>query len=165
MSHADILGVFFPLTMESNINVDAPFFLLPAAMVHELAHQSGFIREDEANFISYLACKQSDEPIFLYSGLFLAFRYSIFALKEVNPEFSSEVMSSLSHAVLRDIAQNEQYLTQYKGIISNVSNTINDTYLKANNQSDGVNSYGRIVDLLLAEQRAAVSQPVAPSPL
>ncbi|WP_341408277.1 DUF3810 family protein [Acetobacterium bakii] len=34
---------------------------------------------------------------------------------------------------------------------------INDAYLKANNQTDGVNSYGKMVNLLLAEQRYKLS--------
>ena len=58
MSYANIGGMFFPFTMESNINVDNPFFVVPWTMAHELAHQCGFMREDEANFIAYLACKE-----------------------------------------------------------------------------------------------------------
>lgn len=158
MSHAGIVGVFFPFTLESNINVNVPFFRLPATMAHELAHQCGFMREDEANFIAYLACKRLDEPMILYSGLFLAFDHSISALEEVDPELASEIMSGLSQAVLRDMVQREQFWTQYEGIISNVSNIVNDIYLKVNNQMDGVYSYYRMVDLLLAEQRAAVGQ-------
>ncbi|MFZ7119515.1 MAG: DUF3810 domain-containing protein [Eubacteriaceae bacterium] len=159
MSHAGIAGVFFPFTMESNINVNVPFFMLPATMAHELAHQCGFMREDEANFIAFLACEQLDEPMMLYSGLFLAFDHSISALEEVDPELASEIMCGLSQAALHDMAQYDQFCIQYEGIISNISSTVNDIYLKANNQTDGVYSYDRMVDLLLAEQRAAVGQP------
>lgn len=155
MSYAGISGVFFPFTLESNINVNEPFFMFPVTMAHELAHQCGFMQEDEANFIAYLACKQLDDPTMLYSGLFLAFKHSISALEEINPELAAEITSSLSQAVLRDILQNEQYLARYEGIISNISNTVNDLYLKTNNQADGVDSYARMVDLLLAEQRAS----------
>lgn len=91
----------------------------------------------------------------LYSGLFLAFKHSISALEEIAPDQASEITSSLSQAVLRDMLQNEQYLARYEGIISNISNIVNDLYLKTNNQADGVDSYARMVDLLLAEQRAS----------
>lgn len=155
MSYAGISGVFFPFTLESNINVNEPFFMFPVTMAHELAHQCGFMQEDEANFIAYLACKQLDDPTMLYSGLFLAFKHSISALEEINPELATEITSSLSQAVLRDMLQNEQYLARYEGIISYISNTVNDLYLKTNNQADGVDSYARMVDLLLAEQRAS----------
>jgi hypothetical protein len=158
MSHTRISGVFFPFTMESNINAKAPFFTLPSVMTHELAHQCGFMREDEAHFIAYLACKQPDEPLMLYSGLFLAFDYSIFALYSVDPELASEIMSGLPQAVRHDMAQLKQYWSRYEGRISRISNAVNDTYLKVNNQTDGVHGYGRMVDLLLAEQRAAAGQ-------
>lgn len=161
MSNAGIGGVFFPFTLESNINVNAPFFTLPSTMAHELAHQCGFMREDEANFIAYLACKQSDEPMMIYSGLFLAFNHSISALKEVDPKLVADIMSGLSQAVRHDMVQHAQFWNRYDGIISNVSSTINDMYLKANNQADGVYSYDRMVNLLLAEQRAAAGRPAA----
>lgn len=159
MSNAGIGGVFVPFTLESNINVKAPFFTIPSTMAHELAHQCGFMREDEANFIAYLACKQSDEPLMLYSGLFSAFDHSISALKEVDPGLASEIISGLPPAVQCDMAQHEQYWTQHEGIVSNISTAINDMYLKANSQTDGVDGYGRMVDLLLAEQRAGAGQP------
>ncbi|NDO28578.1 hypothetical protein ADH76_06695 [Enterocloster clostridioformis] len=158
MAYADLMGVFFPLTMESNINVKAPVFLQPSTMVHELAHQCGFMREDEANFIAYLACKQINDPMFHYSGLFLAFKHSISALEEIAPEIAKEIKSNLSYNIKVDIAQNERYISEYEGIISKLSIIINDTHLKYNNQIDGVDSYGRMVGLLLAEQKAVDNQ-------
>lgn len=157
MSRAGIQGIFCPFTLEANINVDMPDFMIPVAMTHELAHQCGFMQEDEAGFISYLACTQQDEPMTLYSGLFLAFDYSISALEKVDPDKALEIKSSLSQQVQHDRMQNEQYWGKYKGIISNVSTRVNDAYLKANNQTDGVNSYNKMVNLLLAEQRYKLS--------
>ncbi|MGH4122208.1 MAG: DUF3810 domain-containing protein [Clostridium sp.] len=158
MSRAGIQGNFCPFTLESNINVDMPVFIMPAAMTHELAHQCGFMHEDEASFISYLACKQQDDPMILYSGLFIAFDHSISVLKKVNSDKASDIISSLSKTVQHDIVQNEQYWGKYEGIISNISIIVNDVYLKANNQTDGVNSYDKMVNLLLAEQRYKLSR-------
>lgn len=161
MSYAGIAGVYFPFTCESNINVDVPVFTLPSTMSHELAHQCGFMREDEANFIAYLACMQSEEPLMRYSGLYLAFSQSISALNRVDSERASEILAELSPAVQNDRKQYNQHLRQYEGVIADVSTTVNDTYLKANKQTDGVGSYGRMVDLLLAEQREATAGSVA----
>lgn len=153
MSDAGIAGMFFPFTMESNINDDIPLFTMPSTMAHELAHQCGFMREDEANFMSYLACERSDDTLMRYSGLNLAFTYSINALRRVDSEAASEVYARLSPAVQRDLEGNNRFWQEHEGVINEVSQTANDTYLKANNQTDGVSSYGRMVDLLLAEQR------------
>lgn len=154
MSDAGIAGMFFPFTLESNINDDIPLYTMPSTMAHELAHQCGFMREDEANFISYLACKRSDDALMRYSGLNLAFTYSINALRRVDSEAATEVLASLSPAVRSDLDGNNRFWQEHQGIINEVSQTANDTYLKANNQTDGVSSYGRMVDLLLAEQRS-----------
>ena len=120
MSYADIAGMYFPFTVESNINTDGPFFTIPATMGHEMAHQCGFMREDEANFIGYLACKDATDPLTRYSGYSLAYDYALSALE---------------------------------GPVAEASNAANNAYLKANQQQDGTRSYGRMVDLLLAEAR------------
>lgn len=155
MSLAGISGVFVPFTMESNINRDVPYFMYAATMTHELAHQSGFMREDEANFIAYLACTQSDDPMMLYSGLFLALDRSMFVLEEVDPDLAVKISAALSPAVRRDRAQYEQFWASHESFITDISRSVIDSYLKANNQAAGVSSYDRMVDLLLAEQRTA----------
>ena len=154
MSQAGIAGIFVPFTMESNIKVNEPLVTLPFTMSHELAHLCGFIREDEANFIAYLACKQIDDPLVQYSGLYSAFTRSISALAKVDPEAASKVRAGLSSEVQRDMEQSSRHYARYDGVIADISTSVNDTYLKANNQADGVGGYGRMVDLLLAEQRA-----------
>ncbi|WP_265459603.1 DUF3810 domain-containing protein [Enterococcus sp. HY326] len=153
MSQAGISGVFFPFTMESNINKQVPFYMIPSTMAHELAHQSGFMREDEANFIAYLASQKVDDPLMNYSGLSLAFNHAISALNRVDAEQATFIRENLSEKVQEDRAYYAAYLSDYRGLFYHFSTKVNDTYLKANNQSDGVASYGRMVELMLAERR------------
>ena len=134
--------------------MDNPSFAIPWAMAHELAHQYGFMREDEANFIAYLACKESDDALMRYSGLMLAYDNALSALRKVDLESANAIASGLSAAVQRDLAQRAEHWAKYEGPVQDVSNAANDAYLKANDQTDGMRSYGRMVDLLLAEQRA-----------
>lgn len=153
MSYADIAGMYFPFTVESNINVDGPFFTMPATMGHELAHQCGFMREDEANFIGYLAGKESDDPLTRYSGYSLAYDYALSALISADRNAAVAVNDTLSEAVRADRAARAAYLKQFEGPVAEASNAANNAYLKANQQQDGTRSYGRMVDLLLAEAR------------
>ena len=153
MSYADIAGMYFPFTVESNINVDGPFFTIPATMGHELAHQCGFMREDEANFIGYLSCKQSADPLTRYSGYSLAYDYALSALIRTDREAAVAVNDTLSKAVRADRVARAEYLKQFEGPVAEASNAANNAYLKANQQTDGTRSYGRMVDLLLAEAR------------
>jgi len=153
MSYLNITGIFVPFTYECNVNVDILAFDIPATMMHELAHYKGFMREDEANFISYIACLESENAEFIYSGTMLAFIHSSNALYSVDKDTYYEVFSTLSDNVLTDIAANSTYWQQFKGPVAEVATTVNNTYLQVNRQTDGVKSYGRMVDLLLADYR------------
>lgn len=153
MSHMNITGIFFPFTLESNINVDVIPYSIPATTCHELAHTRGFMREDEANFIAYLACRESDDPQVRYSGEMLALVHSMNRLYAADSDAFMEVYTNYSDGVRKDFADNSAYWKQFEGTVAEISSKVNDTYLKANDQDDGVQSYGRMVDLLLADYR------------
>ncbi|SDM85629.1 DUF3810 domain-containing protein [Acetanaerobacterium elongatum] len=153
MSLANITGIYFPFTFEANVNVDVPDYAIPATMCHELAHQRGFMREDEANFISYMACRNSNNSYFIYSGTLSAISFAFDSLRGVDPAAYDELYGQLSEGIKQDFAAYNRYWHKYEGVVSQVSTSVNNAYLKANNQSDGVFSYGRMVDLMLAEYR------------
>ncbi len=153
MSRCNITGMFFPFTFEANVNTDVPAYTIPVTMCHELSHLRGFMREDEANFIGYLACEKSDSPDFRYSGTMLAFTCASNALLSADEKADAAVWSGLGAGVRKDLACNSAYWKQFEGPVAKMSDSVNDSYLKANRQSDGVQSYGRMVDLLLALQR------------
>ncbi|MDF2609213.1 MAG: hypothetical protein K0R92_687 [Lachnospiraceae bacterium] len=154
MSRMEITGIFWPFTMEANVNVDVPEYTIPATMLHELAHLRGFMREDEANFIAYLASKQSDNLIFQYSGIMLALTYTSNQLYNQDKELYMQVSDNYDIGMTADLRQSYYYWEMFEDtVISTAASTMNDTYLKANSQGDGVKSYGRMVDLLLAEYR------------
>ncbi len=154
MSYTGITGVYFPFTGEANVNVSVPGFDIPATACHEMAHQRGFAREDEANYIAYLTCRMHPDIDFQYSGILLALIHSTNVLYQADREAFIDLRSKYSEGLNRDLKDLNNYWRQFEGPVSDVSDKINDTYLKANNQRDGVQSYGRMVDLLLAEYRS-----------
>lgn len=151
MSYMQISGVFFPFTYEPNVNCDIPYFQLPVTMAHEMVHLRGFMREDEANFIAYLACLQSEDVDIVYSGVMSALLHATNQLYAVDQEAYLRVAAGYSDAVLADFRSANAFWAQYETKFGELSTQINDAYLKANNQTDGVQSYGRMVDLLLAK--------------
>ena len=48
---------------------------MPFTICHELAHLKGYIYEDEANFIAFMACINSDNLFFQYSGYLNVLNY------------------------------------------------------------------------------------------
>ena len=152
MSYTDIEGIYIPFTAEPNLNMDMPDGLFLSAACHEVAHEYGFAREDEANFIAYLACQASGDEELMYSGTLLALIHSMNALYGFDPDAFSKIAATYSNGLKRDIKYQSLYWDRFKGPVAETSNKVNNAYLKSNNQSDGVNSYGRMVDLLLAQQ-------------
>lgn len=153
MSMIDITGIYIPFTFEANVNVDVEAYNIPFTMMHELAHYKGFMREDEANFIAFLACRKMADPVFQYSGYALSLLHTGNALYSADPGLYREVNAALPDDIRRDFAANSAYWKQFEGPVAVMASAVNDSYLKANRQTEGVQSYGRMVDLLLADYR------------
>ena len=153
MSYTGITGIYMPYTGEANVNVNETDMMLPATVLHEMAHQRGFAREDEANYIAYLSCSMHPDMDFQYSGVMLALIHSMNALAGKDMEAYIKLTKNYSEGVRRDLRYYSSFWKQYEGKVEEASNKINDNYLKSNGQGDGVESYGRMVDLLIAEYR------------
>ncbi len=150
--YTKIVGIFVPFTMEANYNTCDTPESIGHNICHELSHLTGFMREDEANFVAYLACRESDSAYLRFSGYQAALH---FLLNAYYPEVEIEEymrVYSLIHPIISDHNRNSsQFWSKFNTPVAEVSNAINDTYLKINNQTDGTKSYGRMVDLLISD--------------
>ena len=158
MKAAGISGIYWPFTAEPHVNGLLTAMELPFAACHEVAHERGFAREDEANYIAYVACQSADDPDFRYSGTLCAYGHVARALRRVDAAAATRARDALDERVLRDLAALRAFwkppTTRTGQLVLQGSIRLNDAYLKAQAQSDGVRSYGRMVDLLLAAHRA-----------
>lgn len=136
--------------VEANYNGDMTAYNIPFTTCHELSHLRGFMQEEEANFIAFLACIQSDRTDFRYSGYLSGWVYCMNALYRTDHEAWQEVRLLLAEEAEPDLEANSAFWDAYEGRISEAADKINDTYLKANGQADGVQSYSRMVDLIVA---------------
>lgn len=150
LSVQQLCGVYSPFTVEANYNREMPLYNIPHTICHELSHLKGFMREDEANFIGYAACIHSEDLYFRYSGYLMGWVYAGNALAQADPEGFAALRSALPQAALTDLSYNNAYWDAFQGKVAEVSTRVNDTYLKLQDQQDGIQSYGRVVDLMLA---------------
>lgn len=146
-------GVYSPFTVEANYNSGMVDYNLPFTMCHELSHLRGFMQEKEANYIAFLACTQSDNPEFEYSGYMLGWINCMNVLYRSDYDAWEEVCSRFPKQCEADLAANSAYWEHYDGVVAEVSNEVNDSYLKANGQEEGVKSYDRMVDLIVAQYK------------
>lgn len=161
MSYAGLVGIYYPFTGEANVNTDIPMLTFIAGSCHEAAHQRGFAREDEANFIAYYFCRESGDKDFAYSGTILAILYALKSLQNIDRDMARNIRALYSDAVKRDITDYQIYWETFEGPADEAVEAMNNTYLKANNQKEGIKSYGRMVDLMIALYAKEYKKPVA----
>jgi len=148
MSMANITGVYSPFTAEANVNTEIPGYTIPFTAAHELAHLQGYMREEEANYLAFLACSCSENTDLLYSAYFNAYIYTSNALYSVDRDAYLRVRKKLSEDVASDLKANNEYWHGYDSFVADISDTVNDTYLKVNGQTEGTDSYGNVAELL-----------------
>lgn len=152
LAYTGIEGIFVPFTYEPTLNTDYPVFILPFTISHETAHLKGFAREDEANFMAYLACLRNPDVYYQYSGHMNALLYLADALYATDQNQWKEQMSKLDKRAAADLNAYNAYEQRHTGTVDKISNQINDHYLKSQGQS-GVVSYDDFVVLLADRYR------------
>lgn len=152
-TYTHISGVYTYFTGEANINTNFPDYTIPYTAAHEMAHQRGIAREDEANFIAFLVCISSDDPYIRYSGYLEVYEYVASSLYSANKNYYSAVYSSLKTNVRAEMAAYSAFFDKYReNVVANVSEAVNNSYLQIHG-TVGSKSYGLVVDLAVAYYR------------
>ena len=159
LSQTYMMGYYFPFSMEANYNGTMYIVNKPSVICHEFAHLKGFMQEDEANLIGYLACINSDDAFFRYSGYMGVLNY-------VEKEFRASIQKSRKEyakhpQISAQVYADNMFLTQEawqtvekKAVVSTktakkVSNAATTASLKLNGVEEGMKAYDGVVKLLL----------------
>lgn len=158
-------GYYFPFSMEANYNNVMYVMNVPSTLCHELAHLRGYIFEDEANFISYLACVESEDEFFRYSGYLSVLNYlenDLYKAWKTSPKAYEKAAQEVPPvAALSQVYEDNVFVVdeEWERIngeaifdtedVDRVSDTFTDITLKVNGVEDGMLSYSRVVELLL----------------
>jgi len=159
MCQQHMQGYYFPFSMEANYNDVMHILNFPSTMCHELAHLRGYIYEDEANFIGFLACISSEDLVFQYSGYLSVLNY-------LDNDFYDAVGGDLERyrseeAILPQVFADNIFVKQEDWdrinkealidteIVEAASDSFTEASLRLNGVEDGMISYNRVVKLLL----------------
>ncbi len=154
-----MMGYYFPFSMEANYNTTMYITNKPCTMCHELSHLKGFIYEDEANFIGYLACIDSDDPLFQYSGYLSILSY-------VDRDFYKSIGRDRAKyktypQISRQVKKDDIFLTSEAWsrvnshawintkCVKTASDAAVNTSLKTNGVKNGIVSYSMVVQRLM----------------
>jgi Protein of unknown function (DUF3810) len=143
-------GYYNPFTAEAQINDVVPGFLHPFVASHEIAHQLGYAKENEANFVGFLAARVSDDAAFKYSAYFEMFLYANSELFRRDSLLARQNIKKLAPEVQRDLAELRAYRIRYENPLDKLISIFYDRYLKMNQQPDGDRTYSKVVLWLLA---------------
>ena len=147
MSDLGITGIYSFFTGEANVNVEYPDYCLVYTTAHEMAHQRGISRENEANFVAFLVAISSDDEYIRYSGYLNLYEYLVSAIYRLDPELYYSVSTQLHPTARADIlAANNVYNMHKDSILGRINERLNDAYLKANG-TDGIITYNYVVRL------------------
>jgi hypothetical protein len=140
-----IEGYYNPLSGEANVNMRLPETSLPFVSCHEIAHQLGLAREDEANLLGYLTAINSDNPDFRYSAAYNMLKSILFEIRVKSPEDYEALYQTINQVTLKDIQNDRDFWQKYNSDMYLYFGLAFDRFLKLNNQPKGTDSYQDIV--------------------
>ncbi|RZL02928.1 MAG: DUF3810 domain-containing protein [Pedobacter sp.] len=152
-NYAGFTGYYNPFSGEAQVNTTIPKFLQPFTSCHEVAHQLGYAKEMEANFVGYLAASSSPDSLFHYSVYLDLFTYANRNLF-MNDSLSARVYAKeLDSTVKADILEWRKFNRQHQGKLEPLVRWAYGKYLQSNQQPNGISSYDEVTGFLIAYYR------------
>ncbi|MCU7548864.1 DUF3810 domain-containing protein [Chitinophagaceae bacterium LB-8] len=143
-------GYYNPFSGEAQLKTTIPFFLKPFVVTHEIAHQLGYGKENEANFVAFLVGRQASNIEIRYSIYFEMYLYAFSDLSRKDTAAARKFRETLHPQVKRDLEAFSNYLYRTRNIIEPVVSSFYDQFLKWNSQPKGKKTYNEVVTWLIA---------------
>lgn len=150
LTYMGYAGYLNPFTNEAQVNDLLPNFRFPFVAGHEVGHQLGYSAENETNFIGYLVTSNNKDPYFKYAAYAYALGYCLNDVRRTNKEDFDRIMLALNDGVKKNFQEMAIFWNSYENPMEPVFKSIFDTFLKANNQKEGIRSYNAVVLFLVA---------------
>jgi hypothetical protein len=143
-------GYYNPFSGEAQVNTTIPRFVEPFVTAHEIAHQLGYGKENEANFVAFLACKEVESPAYKYSLYFDMYNYASNEVYKRDSLLAKAHHKNLHPQVIKDIDELRTFYRSYKNPVEPIITWSYGHFLKANNQPGGKLTYNEVVAWLVA---------------
>jgi uncharacterized protein DUF3810 len=146
-------GYYNPFTGEAQVNTTVPKFLQPFTTCHEMAHQLGYAKEDEANFVGYLAASAYSDMRFRYSVYLDLFIASNRNLRAVDSTSAKMYRKQLLPEVVTDLKEWKIFIIQHNNPVEPIISWMYGKYLQGNQQPSGIITYDEDISLLIEYYR------------
>lgn len=142
-------GYLNPFTNEAQVDYLIPFYRLPIVASHEIAHQLGYAAENEANFIGFLAASHYNDVYFNYSAYSFALRYCINEIYRRDKAIFKSTKKTINKGILKNYQESTDFWRAYQNPTEPFFKSLYTSFLKANSQEKGMESYSYVVALLV----------------
>jgi len=149
-NYVGFTGYYNPFTGEAQVNTTVPKFLQPFTASHEVAHQLGYAKEMEANFVGYLAASHSPDALFQYSVYLDLFLYSNRNLAHIDTASAKMYAGQLLPQIKEDLQEWRAFNRRHKNPVEPVIRWMYGKYLENNQQPQGVWSYDEVTSFIIA---------------
>lgn len=150
LTYMGYAGYLNPFTNEAQVNGILPNFRFPIVTGHEIGHQLGYSAENETNFIGYLVTSKNKDPYFQYAAYAYVMGYCLSDVRRGNRETFDRMFQKLNPGVRANFEEMALFWEQYENPLEPVFKSIFNSFLKANNQEQGIRSYNGVVSLVIA---------------
>jgi len=149
LTYMGFSGYLNPFTNEAQIDGLIPTYKYPTTGSHEVAHQLGYAKENEANFIGSMAAMKHPDIYFKYSGHAFALRHCLGELYKREPKYYSKIREAIHTGIFKNYREVQEFWSDYENPTEPLFKSTYNNFLKANNQSGGMESYSYVVALLV----------------
>ncbi len=149
LTYMGFSGYLNPFTNEAQVDGLIPTYKFPTTSCHEVAHQIGYAAENEANFIGYLAAVHNDDLYFKYSGYTFGLRYCLIEIFRRDKDLYYKILVNVNKGILKNYIEVDDFWNSYENPLEPFFEKTFDSFLKVNNQSDGMKTYSYVVALLV----------------
>ena len=146
-------GYYNPFTGEGQVRTNVPVFIQPFITTHEIAHQLGYGKENEANFVAFLVCRSYDDIDFRYSLYFDLYSYAVtelFNYDYQDYQLTKKYSKTLDTQVKKDRRELWRFYSKSRNMIEPLVLRVYDQYLRMNNQPKGRHTYNEVLAWLIA---------------
>ena len=149
-NYASIDGYYNPFTGEATVNTSVPSFTQPFTICHEVAHQLGYAKEMEANFVGYIAATSSNNYYFKYSTYADLFTYANNTLRIADSTAAISYRKLLLPEVIQDFKARRKFNLEHAGALEPFFRILYGKFLEHNQQPLGILSYDEVTAFIIA---------------
>lgn len=157
-NYTGFTGYYNPFTGEAQVNTLVPGLLQPFVACHEVGHQLGYAKENEASAVGYIAALHSGDSLLLYSTYFELFNAArrellLRSYLKGDTTMRQQLSERLIPEVKADIREVAAFFSRHKNPVEPFVRQGYALYLRNNNQPSGLRSYDEVTAFLIAWYR------------